>query len=453
MSHADLPPLFDAHHHPAFYAALEGAVDLTGCPTAEAALERLAGERDGVTLALGWNDARFHLDARLLDRAGPAFVCNVSLHGFVANAAAKRILAARDAEAMERLEDPAFVERNLPRLFALVVDAGGVGPERLGRFFARLGELGLSGAEEMYLPGLEALAAYRDAGLSARTAIWAAPALLDSLPPGLARQIRGVKLFADGALGTRTAAIARPYRDIGGTGILLYGDDALAETIAAAGSAGRPVALHAIGDRATAQVARVAGRVAAAGRLPPLRIEHAQFISEHDARTLRDLGGILSMQPNFSLDSLQYADRLPQGYAARNNPFRMLIDRVGFRPGIDLLLGSDGMPSGAAPALSAALDPPFPSGSPAPNSSPDIVPPHPHPAAILSCRRVDILSDSASAGRHTNRHDVGRGHPPCPAPPGRAAATGRRSDPRRPKSRESALNRCADGVRGVALRR
>jgi predicted amidohydrolase YtcJ len=94
------------------------------------------------------------------------------------------------------------------------------------------------------------------------------------------------------------------------------------------------------------------------GALPgPVRLEHAQLVTEPQARRARDLGLILSMQPNFSEDSVLYADRLGAGAVAGNNPFRMLIDRVGFRPGADLLLGSDGMPHGLACAAQWALFP------------------------------------------------------------------------------------------------
>jgi predicted amidohydrolase YtcJ len=90
-----------------------------------------------------------------------------------------------------------------------------------------------------------------------------------------------------------------------------------------------------------------------------IRVEHAQFISEFTARGAKALGLHLSMQPNFSEDSVMYADRLPAGYPACNNPFRMLIDRVGYVPGVDLYFGSDGMPHGAQEALRQAL---FPDG-------------------------------------------------------------------------------------------
>jgi hypothetical protein len=65
------------------------------------------------------------------------------------------------------------------------------------------------------------------------------------------------------------------------------------------------------------------------------------------------------MQPNFSDDSVQYADRLPQGYPERNNPFRMLIDAVGYEPGKDLLFGSDGMSHGYREGLRQSLFPKY----------------------------------------------------------------------------------------------
>jgi predicted amidohydrolase YtcJ len=68
------------------------------------------------------------------------------------------------------------------------------------------------------------------------------------------------------------------------------------------------------------------------------------------------------MQPNFSDDSVCYQDRLPPDNAARNNPFRLLIDTVGYVPGVDLFFGSDGMPHGVHEGLRQALfpDPRFP---------------------------------------------------------------------------------------------
>ena len=65
------------------------------------------------------------------------------------------------------------------------------------------------------------------------------------------------------------------------------------------------------------------------------------------------------MQPNFSSDSVDYADRMGANYCQMNNPFRMLIDEAGFVPGDDLVFGSDGMPHGAQTALQQSLFPAF----------------------------------------------------------------------------------------------
>ncbi len=65
------------------------------------------------------------------------------------------------------------------------------------------------------------------------------------------------------------------------------------------------------------------------------------------------------MQPNFSHDSVHYSDRLSKKYAKKNNPFRMLIDEVGFVPGDDLIFSSDGMPYSVTLALESSLFPPF----------------------------------------------------------------------------------------------
>lgn len=358
-----LPLLYDHHHHPGFYAALSDAVDLADCADAETALARLAercdgGDGDRLHLALGWHAGRYTLSPEALEPLPPLVVCNLSLHGFRANRGGRALLSARDAECAERLSETEFVERNLPRIFAALVDSAGLTPARLAAWFRRMEDLGLSGAEEMFLAGEAALDAYLESGMIERSRLWCAPERYAALPAEKRKYIRGWKLFADGALGAASAALGRPYRTGGGAGLLLHDDDALAALLADAHAAGLPVALHALGDRAVAQVARVAARLARDGALPGLRVEHAQFIPEADARILRDHAIALCMQPNFSDDSRHYLDRLPDGYAERNNPFRMLIDRVGYRPGVDLLFGSDGMPSGAAPALAAALQPP-----------------------------------------------------------------------------------------------
>jgi len=172
-------------------------------------------------------------------------------------------------------------------------------------------------------------------------------------------RIKGIKLFTDGANGAYSAALRMPYTN-GSHGMLIYTDDALYARIADARTMSTGCAIHAIGDRAIAQILTVYERfVRTSSAFTTLRIEHAQFISREQALRARDLGITLSMQPNFNTDSVDYTDRLPRVYCEHNNPFRMLIDDIGFVPGKDLLFGSDGMPHGVLPALQAVLFPPY----------------------------------------------------------------------------------------------
>src|SRR5207249_12326908 len=63
-------------------------------------------------------------------------------------------------------------------------------------------------------------------------------------------RIGALKLFADGALGSRTAALLAPYDDGSGTGIVTIPREGLVETVTRAARAQVACAVHAIGDRA-----------------------------------------------------------------------------------------------------------------------------------------------------------------------------------------------------------
>ncbi len=360
-----IPLLHDHHTHPLLYAAFQDAVDLgadPGAATTEDAVrrirERAAAGAAGWTIAYGWNSGRFPLAKAAFDDLGPVVVLNLSLHGLIVNEAGRDVIGRSDPEAAERLDDQDWVERNLRRVLNLFVTAG-ASAARLRRFHDTLrAEHGVFHAEEMLLVDAAEVRLFEEAGLLARTRFWASPEQLDALPADVRAKVHGVKLFTDGAIGAWSAALHRPYRGTGNAGLLLYEDAALRDLLARFAAERTPVAVHAIGDRAIDQV--VAAADAAGGRAAglDLRIEHAQFLTEAVARRAKDLGIALCMQPNFSDDSVHYAARLPDGYPERNNPFRMLIDRAGFVPGADLLLGSDGMPHGAREALRQSLFPP-----------------------------------------------------------------------------------------------
>ncbi len=116
--------------------------------------------------------------------------------------------------------------------------------------------------------------------------------------------ITHLKLFADGALGSRGAALSQPYADDPHTaGVLRMKSDEIADWTRRALDAGLDVATHAIGDRAVHEVLDAYERVLRErpGLVPTrLRIEHFSFASDSDfARAVR-LGVALSVQSNFN---------------------------------------------------------------------------------------------------------------------------------------------------------
>jgi hypothetical protein len=117
----------------------------------------------------------------------------------------------------------------------------------------------------------------------------------------------GVKLYADGALGSRGAWLKQPYADKPDTRGLQFHSDAemlsLADTAAARGF---QLATHAIGDAANAQIITVYEQLSKKyGRNRRWRIEHFQIADSKDIPRLAPAGIIASMQPTH-----QTSDRL-----------------------------------------------------------------------------------------------------------------------------------------------
>jgi predicted amidohydrolase YtcJ len=353
-------PVCDRHTHVSLYGALLGCPVLTGLDL-EGALALLGSlPEDRVTTVLGWQSGAQRFSASELERLPPALLVNQGLHGLALTPAAAALLRGSEPELVERHADASWSERNLPRLLSLYARMAGLSADKLDEFMLALEAQGVGGAEDMLLSGHEAWRVMSASRWAPRLRAWASPELYPTLPSEAQTALAGLKLFLDGALGAWTAALSEAYRG-GGTGLLLHSDVELRRSLLAARATGKPVALHAIGDRAIEQGLNALEELARAGvGLAQVRLEHAQFITEPQARRARDLGLVLSMQPNFNAESETYADRLGPRALEANDPFRMLIDQVGFRPGHDLLFGSDGMPHGIEEAARWALFPAYP---------------------------------------------------------------------------------------------
>ncbi len=138
--------------------------------------------------------------------------------------------------------------------------------------------------------------------------------------------VRSVKLFADGALGSRGAALLAPYSDKPDQrGLLFMPDAEMERKIQAALAAGYQVNVHAIGDAANRQVLDgfEAAYKAVGGRQLRNRIEHAQVVSLADIPRFKQLNLIASMQPTHATSDKNMAqdrigpERLKGAYAWR----------------------------------------------------------------------------------------------------------------------------------------
>jgi predicted amidohydrolase YtcJ len=158
--------------------------------------------------------------------------------------------------------------------------------------------------------------------------------------------VRSVKLFADGALGSRGAALLAPYADKPDQrGLLFMSDAEMRSSIETALRAGYQVNVHAIGDAANAQVldAFAAAYRSVGGSQLRNRIEHAQVVALADIPRFKQLNLIASMQPTHATSDMNMAEarigksRLEGAYAWR----RFLSQGTRIAGGSDFPVESD----------------------------------------------------------------------------------------------------------------
>jgi predicted amidohydrolase YtcJ len=123
--------------------------------------------------------------------------------------------------------------------------------------------------------------------------------------------VRAIKVYADGALGSRGAALLEPYSDEPGTtGLLTTPPEEVYALALAAARAGFQVGIHAIGDRANRQVLDVFERVqreVPESRALRMRVEHAQILDAAEIPRFARLGVIASMQPTHATSDMPWA--------------------------------------------------------------------------------------------------------------------------------------------------
>ncbi len=169
-------------------------------------------------------------------------------------------------------------------------------------------------------------------------------------------RLGGLKLYADGALGSHTAEMLEPYADDpANRGMPTLGTEELRHLVERASRAGFPACVHAIGDAAVRRVLDVlatpspalplrGGGSTSSPALPPSgggrvrhRIEHVQVIHPADLGRLAELGVIAAMQPLHAPSDREVAERLWGARCRYAYAWRSLLDA-----GTRLAFGSDG---------------------------------------------------------------------------------------------------------------
>ena len=357
--HLLLPGLIDAHLHLAALVRERTAFDARGIGSFELLIERLrewAGTHGrGPILGGGWEVEQFREgrapDRRVLDRAvddRPVVLYHVSLHLAVTNSSA---LAASGVSpstpdpphgTLGRDPDGApnglLYEAAARMVSTLVSAAFPPDPSELARSLAGLAALGLTTVVSVNV-GPEENATLRDLALGARSPVrvrtYVNPSALEVLasddlraedPAGRFATL-GVKTFADGAFGPRTAWLSEPYSDAPtDAGFPVATEEELADRLEAATRRGLGPAVHAIGDRAIDRALRILAPLVGRTRAP-VRIEHAALTPPSLLSLLDRVRPALVVQPGFVWSDHWLRARLGRARARWAYAFRTLADR------------------------------------------------------------------------------------------------------------------------------
>jgi predicted amidohydrolase YtcJ len=352
---AAYPGFVDCHAHFTGVGLREMTLNLEGCASIAELQARLKAwaldQPYGTIVGRGWIEthwpenrfpSRQDLDAAVADR--PVYLTRADGHAGVGNSVALRMAGISGSTAAPAGGDipkdakgqptgmliDAAQSLMIPKLPAPSADMRADAAARADRLYRSRGWTGvhnMSVAQE----DLDILRAMgRDGRLGLRIDNYMDPASAAEVlaagpsqdPSGKVR-LRGIKLYADGALGSRGAALLAPYSDKPGwSGLVVTPQAALVDFMRKAQAANAQVAVHAIGDRGNRNALDAMAAVLGAARSDRRwRIEHAQILSPADLPRFAAMGVIASMQPSHAIGDLYFAperlgrERLKGAYA------------------------------------------------------------------------------------------------------------------------------------------
>ncbi len=364
-----IPGLVDHHLHFTGYAMGLARVNLEGARSIEQAVaraaERVATAKAGEWIfGRGWN----HLDWRkpefptkasldAVSPSNPVALTRKDGHSMWLNSAALRAL---NISCETRDPDGGLIERDssgeptgLLREKAMVLVSGNIGFETDQVSEAELltatqhaHQAGLVGIHN--IEGANALRAFQNLRAKDKLTLHVLHMIpsenLDhvialGLQTGLGDdwlRIGGVKIFADGSLGSQTAWMLEPFEGTRNCGVPVTPPEKIEALARAASQAGLMVVTHAIGDRANREVLNVYEKLRREKFDNVLRIEHAQHLHPADIPRFRALNVIASVQPIHATSDYKMADQYLASRARYAYPFKSLLDS-----GTTLAFGSD----------------------------------------------------------------------------------------------------------------
>ncbi len=365
------PGLSDSHGHLSGIGWRELNFDLTGVESVEALKRRLrersANDRAVWIVGVGWIESKWRpavfptrqdLDAAVSDR--PVVLERADGHAIVVNSRALAIAAidrsTPDPEGGQILRDPAtgeatgmlidsameLVRRHIPPAtdeeIARALETGASRSVRLG--WTQLQDAGTTWREieqlcRLYAAGRVKLRVYAAIGGPGEDSekLLAVGGAYKSCDPRLT--VRAIKLYIDGALGSRGAALDAPYSDAPkNRGLYVTPPDEILRIAISGLKSGIQIETHAIGDRGNRvvldQYEKALAAVPATERRvadPRFRIEHAQVVAAADMPRFAKLGVIASMQTSHAISDMLFAPaRLGPGRIASAYAWRSLLD-------------------------------------------------------------------------------------------------------------------------------
>ncbi len=353
---AVIPGPVDAHCHLVSYGMMaQREADLRGVGSLHEIASRLRGhaERLGIRagdgrwllgrgfeqdlLAEGRWPARTDLDA--LIPGVPVRITRVCGHALVASTLALLAAGIDPSETHPGFPSGVLTEGAMAPVHAAVPPPAPADWLAAARWACReLARVGFVGAHSLMAHGREMRALvdlHRQEGLPVRVEMQPPFAMLPSLvESGIATGFGddfltygAVKLFSDGSLGARTAAMHAPYSDDPSTtGQLIYSPEELSQRVAAVTNAGLQVCVHAIGDRAMDLTLDAIEAAQAQGpTLPwPARIEHASVVNPSILARMAAAGVAAAIQPQFAWSDYWAPERLGAQRAKGCYAFRSL---------------------------------------------------------------------------------------------------------------------------------